>query len=88
MLYSYHFNKTELRITIFINFQVYHRSDKNFESSYGFWGRHLKITGSPHKLCDRLYFEFIEETYGNHFNVENTRIIVLDCDKYSHLTSK
>ena len=37
------------------------------------------------KLFDRLYFEFIEEMYGN---VENPRIIVLDCDKYSHLTSK
>ena len=36
MLYSYHFDKTELKITIFINFQVYHRNEKNFESSYGF----------------------------------------------------
>ena len=36
MLYSYHFDKTELRITIFINFQVHHRNKKNFESSYGF----------------------------------------------------
>ena len=43
------------------------------------------VTGNPHKLCDRLYFEFIEEMYGN---VKNPRIIVLDCDKYSHLTSK
>ena len=42
-------------------------------------------TGSPHKLCDRLYFEFIEAMYGN---IENPRIIVLDCDRYSHLTSK
>ena len=38
-------------------------------------------TGSPHKLCDRLYFEFIEAMYGN---IENSRIIVLDCDRYSH----
>ena len=38
-----------------------------------------------HLNCDRLYFEFTEEMYGN---VENPRIIVLDCDKYSHLTSK
>ena len=29
--------------------------------------------------------EFIEEMYGN---VENPRIIVQDCDKYSHLTLK
>ena len=43
------------------------------------------ITGGPHKLCDRLYFEFIEAMYGN---IENPRIIVLDCDRYSHLTSK
>ena len=43
MLYSYHFDKTELKITIFINFQVYHRNEKNFESSYGFGGHHLKI---------------------------------------------
>ena len=43
------------------------------------------ITGRPHKLCDRLYFEFIEALYGN---IENSRIIVLDCDRYSHLTSK
>ena len=28
---------------IFINFQVYHRNEKNFESSYGLGGRHLKI---------------------------------------------
>ena len=42
------------------------------------------FTGGPHKLCDRLYFEFIEEMYGN---VENPRIIILDSDKYSHLTS-
>ena len=42
-------------------------------------------TGGPHNLCDRLYFELIEEMYGN---VENPRIIVLDCDKYSHLPSK
>ena len=32
----------------------------------------------PHKLCDRLYFEFIEAMYGN---IENPRIIVLDCDR-------
>ena len=39
MLCSYHFDKTELRIImIFINFQVYHRNEKNFESSYGFGG--------------------------------------------------
>ena len=43
MLYSYHFDKTELKIMIFINFQVYHRNEKNFESSYGLGGRHLKI---------------------------------------------
>ena len=42
-------------------------------------------TGCPHKLFDRLHFEFIGEMYGD---VENPRIIVLDCDKYSHLTSK
>ena len=28
---------------IFINFQVYHKNEINFESSYGFGGRHLKI---------------------------------------------
>ena len=28
---------------IFINFQVYHRNEKNFESSYGLGGSHLKI---------------------------------------------
>ena len=28
---------------IFINFQVYHRNEKNLESSYGLGGRHLKI---------------------------------------------
>ena len=38
-------------------------------------------TGGPYKLCDRLYFEFIEAMYGN---IENPRIIVLDCDRYSH----
>ena len=47
MLYSCHFDKTELKIMIFINFQVYHRNEKNFESSYGSGGggggRHLKI---------------------------------------------
>ena len=43
MLYSCHFDKTELKIMIFINFQVYHRNEKNFESSYGLGGRHLKI---------------------------------------------
>ena len=32
MLYSCHFDKTELKIIIFINFQVYHRNEKNFES--------------------------------------------------------
>ena len=31
------------------------------------------------------HFEFIEAMYGN---IENPRIIVLDCDRYSHLTSK
>ena len=35
MLYSCHFDKTELKIMIFIHFQVYHRNEKNFESSYG-----------------------------------------------------
>ena len=45
----------------------------------------LITTGGKDKLCDRLYFEFIEEMYGN---VENPRIIILDCDTYSHLTSK
>ena len=46
-----------------------------------------QTTGGPHKLCDRLDFEFIdsEAMYGN---IENPRIIVLDCDRYSHLTSK
>ena len=43
MLYSYHVDETELKITIFINFLVYHRNEKNFESLYGFGGRHLKI---------------------------------------------
>ena len=43
MLYSYHFDETELKITIFLNFQVYHRNEKHFESLYGFGGRHLKI---------------------------------------------
>ena len=43
MLYSCHFDKTELKIMIFINFQVYHINEKNFESSYGLGGRHLKI---------------------------------------------
>ena len=43
MLKSYHFDKMELKITIFLNFQVYHRNEKNFESSCGFGGRHLKI---------------------------------------------
>ena len=43
MLYSNHFDKTELKIMIFINFQVFHRNEKNFESSYGLGGRHLKI---------------------------------------------
>ena len=40
---SCHFDKTELKIMIFVNFQVYHRNEKNFESSYGLGGRHLKI---------------------------------------------
>ena len=43
MLYSCHFDKTELKIMIFINFQVYHRNEKNFESSHGLGGSHLKI---------------------------------------------
>ena len=43
MLHSCHFDKTELKIMFFINFQVYHRNEKNFESSYGLGGRHLKI---------------------------------------------
>ena len=43
MLYSCHFDKTELKIMIFINFQVYHRNEKHFESSYGLGGCHLKI---------------------------------------------
>ena len=43
MLYSCHFDKTELKIMIFINFQVYHRNEKNFESLCGLGGRHLKI---------------------------------------------
>ena len=43
MLYSCHFDKTELKIMIFIHFQVYHRNEKHFESSYGLGGRHLKI---------------------------------------------
>ena len=46
---------------------------------------HFVTTWPQHKLCDRLYFEFIEEMYGND---ENPCIIVLDCDKYSYLTSK
>ena len=33
------------------------------------------FTGCPHKLCDRLYFEFIKAMYGN---IKNPRIIVLD----------
>ena len=43
MLYSYHFDETESRITIFLNFQVYHRNEKFFEGLYGLGGRHLKI---------------------------------------------
>ena len=43
MLCSCHFGKTEWNIMIFINFQVYYRNEKNFESSYGLGGRHLKI---------------------------------------------
>ena len=42
LIYSYHFDETELKITIFLNFQVYHRNEKNFEFIW-FWGRHLKI---------------------------------------------
>ena len=38
MLYSCHFDKTELKIMIFINFQVYYRNEKNFESSYAWFG--------------------------------------------------
>ena len=30
MLYSNHFDKTELKITIFINFQLYNRNEKKF----------------------------------------------------------
>ena len=41
MLYSYHFDKTELKI--FLNFQVFHRNEKIFESVHGFGGGHLKI---------------------------------------------
>ena len=41
-LHSCHFDKTELKIMIFINFQVCHRNEKNFESSYGLGARHLK----------------------------------------------
>ena len=40
---SYRFHETELKSTIFLNFQVYHRNAKHFESLYGFGGRHLKI---------------------------------------------
>ena len=40
MLYSCHFDKTELKNITFINFQVYHRNEKNFESSYGLGERH------------------------------------------------
>ena len=43
MLYGCHFDETELKIMIFINFQAYHRNEENFESSYGLGGRHLKI---------------------------------------------
>ena len=43
MLYSYHFDETELKITIFLNFRVYRRNEKTFGSSYGFGGCHLKI---------------------------------------------
>ena len=42
LIYSYHFDETELKITIFLNFQVYHRNEKIFEFIW-FWGRHLKI---------------------------------------------
>ena len=34
MLYSFLFDKMELRITIFINFQVYHRNKKKNENLY------------------------------------------------------
>ena len=67
--------------------QSLHREDLAIFSDHGDW--RIKSpsvsTGGPHKLCDRLYFEFIEEMYGN---VKNLCIIVLDCDKYAHLTSK
>ena len=43
MLYGCHLDKTEFKIIIFINFHVYDRNEKNFESSYGLGGRHLKI---------------------------------------------
>ena len=43
MLYSYHFDEAELEITISLNFQVYHKNEKNFEGLYGFRGRLLKI---------------------------------------------
>ena len=32
-------------------------------STYQLW--YPKSTGPPHKLCDRLYFKFIEAMYGN-----------------------
>ena len=33
---------------IFINFQVYHRNEKNFEGSYGLGGRHLNVHLAEH----------------------------------------
>ena len=42
MLHSYHFDKTELKIRVFINFYAYYRKEKE-KSSDGFGGRHLKI---------------------------------------------
>ena len=50
MLYSYYFDETELKITIFLNFQVFHRNEKNFESLYGFGGRHLEPCFKVHNL--------------------------------------
>ena len=35
-----------------------------------------KTTGGPHKLCDHLYFEFIEAIYGN---IENPRSKIYTC---------
>ena len=55
--------------------KIIDNSDGSYTASF------IATTGGPHKLCDRLYFEFIEAMYGN---IENPRIIVLDCDRYSH----